>query len=145
MKKLFSLLIAAVLPLLCLMPAAAPLLLTTGCGTLAPAGAYAGDKVLYNTDVTIATSYDALHVFVKWEYENREALSGTPEIKSYADTIRKNAPRYFASALALRDAYAANPSSGTKSALQASLNVIRQATAEATRYLVSNRSFTPPQ
>jgi len=116
----------------------------SGCGHLDPAGAYAGDKVLYDYDQTTVTSYDVLHTFVTWEYQNRQLLSDTPEIRSFADSVRKNAPRYFASAVALRDAYQANPSPGAKSALQASLDVIRQLVREATRHLAANRTLKEP-
>ena len=117
----------------------------TGCGTLNPAGAYAGDKVLYDADAGIATSYDLLHTFVKWEYDNRAALAGTPEIKGYADSVRRQAPQWFASAIALRDAYHAAPNGGTRTALQSALAVLRQATTEATRYLAAHRNKTEPK
>jgi len=109
-----------------------------GCGTLDKTGIYGGDKALYDADVTIATSYDLLHTFVKWEYDNRDALSGTPEIKQYADTVRRQAPQWIQSAVALRDAYKAAPTNEARSALTTSIAVLRQAMVEATKYLSSH-------
>lgn len=111
--------------------------LLTGCGTLNPAGVYNDDKVLYNADMTIATSYEGIHAFVLWEYNNRAALAAKPEIKAAADKMRIGAPLWFASAFALRDAYAATPNTGTQAALGTALSVLRAALTEATRYLAT--------
>ena len=92
------------------------------------------DRVLYDADFAIATAYEGLHGFVKWEYDNRQALSSTPEIKQAADKIRAGAPAWFKSAIAVRDAYAGNPSADTRSALQKALDTLQAALAEANRY-----------
>ena len=97
------------------------------------------DRVLYNADFAIATAYDALHGFVKWEYDNRQALAGTPAIKTAADKIRAMAPGAFKSAIAVRDAYAGNPSEENRSALQKALDTLQAAIAEANR----NRTTQP--
>jgi hypothetical protein len=118
----------------------------SGCGTLNSSGVYAGDKALYDADLTIASSYELLHGFVKFEYDNRALLAGSPEVKQYADHVRKGAPQWFASAIALRDAYKGNPNDGTRTALQQALDVLREATVQATRYLtVNNKALAPPQ
>jgi len=125
--------------------------LLAGCGTLNPEGPYGGDKALYDADSTITMTYDALHAFVKWEYENRAALASMPEIKHHSDTIRKQAPQWFNSAVAIRDAYQQAPSAGTRDALMSSLAVLRQAMTEATRFYIragpsrsSASTFVPP-
>ena len=107
----------------------------TGCRILDPAGVYGTDQVLFNADTTIATSYDLLHSYVKWEFENRAALAGYPEVKQSADHIRANARPWIASALALRDAYAANPTGDNRDRLLQTLAVIRAALTEATKYM----------
>jgi hypothetical protein len=107
----------------------------TGCGTLDKSGVYGGDKALYDADLALSASYDTLHQFVLWEYQNRQALAGTPEIKAAADTIRKQAPQWYATAFALRDAYKASPNPGTMEALQRSLNLIHAAVLESVKYL----------
>jgi hypothetical protein len=107
----------------------------SGCGTLNPGGVYAGDNALYQADLTIATSYDVLHSFVLFEYENRAGLANAPEIQLFANKVRAGAPQWFATALALRDAYASNPAGATKTALQQAVDVLRTATLESTRYL----------
>jgi len=106
-----------------------------GCGTLEPGGVYQGDKALYDADVAIATSYEVIHTFVAWEYANREALAPQPGIRAAADRMRRGAPQWVRSALALRDAYAARPDVETRDALATAVGVLRAAMLEATRYL----------
>lgn len=95
------------------------------------------DRVLYDSDFAIATAYSVVHSFVKYEYDNRAALAGTPEIKKSADKIRAGAPGWFKSAVAVRDAYAANPTVENRTALQKALDVLQQAVIEANRNLVA--------
>lgn len=121
----------------------------SGCGTLSPGttdkpSPYGGvtatgelktpDRVLYNADFAISTAYQGIHAFVKWEFDNRAALAGTPEIKKAADRIRAGAKNWFGSAIAVRDAYAKNPTEENRSSLQKALDVLQQAIAEANRY-----------
>src|SRR5436190_444680 len=87
-----------------------------GCGTLEPGGAYNSNKVLYDCDLTIATSFTAIHGFVLWEYQNRTNLN-SPEIKAFADKIRENAPKAFKAAITARDIYAASTSTEDKTNL----------------------------
>lgn len=112
------------------------LLLALGCKkTLDPAGVYKGDAVLYQADLTIVTAYDVLHGFVLWEYNNHALLGGTPEVTAAANNIRANAAKWLASASACREAYAANPTSQTRSALTSALLVLQTAMNEAIKYL----------
>lgn len=113
-------------------------MLITGCRALAPGGAYNGDQVLYNADLTIATSYDVVHSFVLWEYQNRAALSGAPQIKEYANSLRAQYPTWHKAALAARSAYAISKSSANSTALQQALDVLREAIRQANQWLVSN-------
>jgi hypothetical protein len=115
--------------------AAASALFITGCGTLDKTGVYAGDQVLYNTELGIATSYDVVHTFVSWEKENRSALAKWPEIKQAADLMRRDAPTWFKTAHALRDAYALDPSPQNRDALQTALRVLRAALTEAAAHM----------
>lgn len=107
----------------------------TGCGTLNKSGVYGGDKTLYAADLTITTSYDVMHTFVSWEYQNRKALAGIPEIKKYADTVRTGAKKWIATAVALRDAYSASPTQTNADSLNRALNVLREAVTQSTGYL----------
>ena len=121
-----------------LLTLAISLVFTQGCRKLAPGGVYNEDQVLYNADVTLLESYDLLHTFVKWEYDNRGAFNSIPGIKKAADAIRRDAPGWFASAQRLRDAYKADPSQQNKDALTTALKVIRQAMSEASAYMIAN-------
>lgn len=113
------------------------LMFVVSCGHLASDGPYKGDKFLYETDNTIVTSFEMLHSFVSWEYSNRTILAGHPEIKASADVVRKNAKRWRDSAIALRKAYAANPTQENKDALTTSIKVIQTALTEATSYIAT--------
>lgn len=111
-----------------------PMLLLTACRNLEPGGPYK-DKVLYDADIIISASYDAVHTFVKWEYDNREVLKQTPQVKEYADKVRKTYPQAHWSAIVLRDSYAADPSGVNKTALTQALDVLRAAIRETNKWL----------
>ena len=111
------------------------LLAITGCASLDPAGPYAGDKVLYDADGAIASSYELMHAFVKWEYERRTALKDVPAITTYADYIRANSKQWIRSAIAMRDAYAASPTKDPAELYRA-LAVLREAATQSAQYLL---------
>lgn len=106
-----------------------------GCGTLDKTGVYAGDQVLYQSELSITTSYDVIHTFVTWEKENRAALAKWPEIKTAADSMRAHAKQWKATADALHDAYAAAPTDANRQNLEAALRILRTALAEAAGYM----------
>jgi len=116
-----------------------PALLLAGCGTLQTGGVYSDQKELYQIDSTINLSYEVIHTFVTWEMNSRAALASRPEITKAADRMRVGAPKWFGTAFALRDAYAAAPNDGTKSALETSLAVLQAAMTEATKYMAESR------
>ena len=107
----------------------------SGCRALAPDGVYKGDQVLHNAELATTTSYEVIHTFVSWEYENRAALTVWPEIKTAADAMRKSSPQWFKTAYALRDAYAIAPTDENRAALEKSLSVLRAALSEAAQYM----------
>lgn len=103
-------------------------IVAAGCGTLEPGGAHEGNKVLYDADLTITTSWQVIDSVLLWEKENREALAGVPEIKEACDVIRSEAPSAFKHAVAMRDAYAAG---GSELDLDAALTVLRGIATQA--------------
>lgn len=111
------------------------LALVAGCSSVTSDGPYKGDSTLYRADLTITSAYNVLHAFVLWEYQNRPVLSATPEVTQAADYIRANAAKWIGTAIALRDAYAGNPTDANRSALQLSINVLQTAMNEAVKYL----------
>lgn len=112
------------------------LFLLCGCAhRLAPEGVYRGDTVLFDADETLTTGWDLLEAFVKWEHDFRPMLAAAPEVKEAADNIRLHAKEWFKTGFALRDAYAATPSDGTRNALTVSLSVIKTALLESSAYL----------
>lgn len=110
-------------------------MMLASCGSLDKSGAYKGDKTLYLADKTIVGSYSTMHSFVQWEFNNREALQDHPEIKQAADNVRLNAHRWVESAIALREAYAANPTAEGKSRLNQAIAFLQAALLESTKYL----------
>jgi len=115
------------------------LIVMVGCGTLDPAGPYHGDKVLFEAHRTVNGAYEVLHAFVKWEFENRAALASKPEIKKAADDVRRNAQHWIESAIALADAYEANPNDQTRTALTKSLDILKTALAQAAAYMAQKK------
>lgn len=124
-------------PVVLLLAAVLALGAVTGCRSLAPEGVYKGDTVLYHADLAIVTSYDVIHAYVTWEYENRSALAVWPEVKASADAMRKGAPNWFRTAKALRAAYAEDPSPVNNAALQKAIGVLRVALTEASAYMAA--------
>jgi hypothetical protein len=116
-----------------------------GCGTLDSSGVYSGDKTLYAADLTITTSYDLLHTFVSWEYQNRAALASNPEIKKAADAVRANSEKWFSDVEKVRDAYAALPSPENKTALTTALSVLQTASSVAVQFMPSSTAATATQ
>jgi hypothetical protein len=114
-----------------------------GCSksTLAPAGVYQGDKVLYNADKTITTTYKSFETFLKWETQYRAVLP--VEVSRAADTIRLNAKKWIDTAGNLRDAYAAQPTAANRDKLKLALDLIDTAFDEAVKYMAANQSNAP--
>jgi hypothetical protein len=118
----------------------------TGCKTkLAPGGAYSQVDTngvsqplsgLYSTDVSIDASKRVIQSFLQWEQANRPLVQAQwPGVTSYAIKLSNDAPKWLQSAVALRDAYASNPSAANKSAFDAAMDVLNQAVTEAQKYL----------
>jgi hypothetical protein len=82
-------------------------LIFTGCATkLAPGGVYNGDVWLYNIDQTASAAYTFTKTFVTWEMNNRaEIQKVSATITPMADTVRDNAPRWWAETMAARGVY----------------------------------------
>lgn len=140
MKKLLSVFtLAFALTALTISPA-----VLTGCANLASGGAYSGNKVLYDADMVISTSYETVHSFVLWEFNNRAALSSAPQIKEFADSLRVQYPTWHKAAMAARNAYEGNPNSANKTALHQALTILRQAVTQAQTW-IANSNVSPIQ
>lgn len=111
------------------------LAVTTACTTtLNPNGVYHGNKALYVTDASLDASLRVLDVFMVFQMNNRATLPA--EINTFADKTRVDAPQWARRIIALRDAYAASPTTESKRALDTSLRVLREAVIQASAYLV---------
>ena len=109
---------------------AAAVLLTVGCGTLAPDGVYKSQKVLYTADQTFETTHDIIDAFLKWEFENGDALYQlSPRIKAGADAIRKDAPEWINKYNDARKAYLLAPVKDNSTALEEALDQLERLAA----------------
>lgn len=113
-----------------------------GCGTLDKSGPYAGDKILYVADQTEVTAYNVVHEFVLFEYNNRAALAGHPEIKAAADDIRANAPQWFARYDQARTLYVTVNTPENLARFNAALDQIKAAVTKATSFLFAAQTLT---
>lgn len=120
------------------------LFVTPGCGSLDKTGVYAGDKVLYDADLAIGASYQAIDGFLDWEMRNRGTASCPPAATKAADDIRASAPKAFATAMQARDTYKAAKTAASQSALDAALVVLQNIVSAANNWL-PNRTATLPK
>ena len=121
--------------LLALIAAAALALTMPGCQTsLDPAGAYQGDNWLYQTDKAVTTAYDTIDGFLIWELQYRSSLAtNAPHVTAAADSIRSQAPRWFAVEKQMRGLYVAAKSPGTSNQLFNAAAVITTGATNATQ------------
>lgn len=123
------------------------LLVEAGCTrTLNPAGYYGRidaaqpavtsgpttGQILVNADQAIGTARRTITAFLQWEMTNRSHVGA--EVTRVADGLRGTAPKYLQSAVRLRDAYAANPTTATRNALDDSIRLLDAALLEVSRY-----------
>jgi hypothetical protein len=97
-----------------------------------------GDPVVVNAEKTTALATDSFDSFLKFEYDNRAALQkASPQIKAYADVIRKNGQMWLQSARIMTRAYKNNRSADNKANLQTALAVITNAITQIQQYTSS--------
>ena len=105
----------------------------TGCKIkLDPAGVYHGNTLLYDADVTIDTTHQALESFVSWEAANDSFLiTNAPAITRAADFVRKNGPGWLKTATLARNKYEDSVLSVSASTndVQSASNTLQQAVA----------------
>ncbi len=78
---------------------------------------------LVQIDQNIIGAKSLLDGFMLWEHSNR-AFIPSDAVKQFAKRLEVEGPRALQSATRLRDAYALDPSSGNRTALEASLAVV---------------------
>ena len=112
------------LALLCVLP---------GCQTTLAPGPYAGNAALYATDSVVTASFGVLDAFMAFQHANRASLPS--DVNAFADRVRRDAPQWAKSILALRDVYAATPTAENRLALDRVLKLLREAVVQASTYL----------
>lgn len=102
---------------------------------LAKDGAYNGDKTLYDADVGVATAYDVIDLFLSYDLANKATVSAATH--ALAEKLRAEAPGYFRSYTAIRQAYVSEPTPENRLKLTGALAVLTAAVAEARAHMVT--------
>ena len=102
-----------------------PLLLCGGCATLNPSA----DPLVVNSERTIAIAKETLNAFVSFEFNHRAKCP--KEVQLAAETIRREAPAWFARAMKVKLAYKANRGPDQKADLMTAVAVLSTAASEA--------------
>ena len=92
-----------------LLVALAPLFSASSCGrmTLDPMGAYKGDVVLFRVEDSTLRAHKMIDDFLKWETANQVTLAQWPQVKQFADHLRRDAKGWFTQINLARDTYLA--------------------------------------
>ncbi len=116
----------------------------SGCSntTLHKNGVYAEDRTLFEADKATTTGARLMRKFVEWEQKYRSTLP--PEVSRASDKVFLNGDKWIDSAVALREAYATNPSKENKLALENSLRLIQSVLDEVARYMGPSSTNSPP-
>lgn len=114
-----------------------------GCnGTLDPTGVYAGDKTLYNADLTYNAAYAAVDTFLKYETANRGTAAAPASVTASADELRLKWPAIKDAYFATRDAYSANKSNSNLTSFTKALADVSTILTTASGYIAAT-SITP--
>ncbi|MCL4179167.1 MAG: hypothetical protein KJ072_15675 [Verrucomicrobia bacterium] len=106
-------------------------LVLVGCSAIQPGN----DPVVVNAERTTQLAVDVFDTFLKWEYDHRQSLSVTPEIRKAADFIRAKGQDWLTTARSMTKAYKANRTPENKANLDTAMAVLRMAVTEARHYL----------
>jgi hypothetical protein len=109
-----------------------------GCSSIQPGN----DPVVVNAERTTQLAVDVFDTFLQWEYDNRQTLSATPEIRKAADFIRSHGPDWLQTARSMTRAYKQNRTPENKVNLETATTVLRTGIAEAQKYL--GKPLPPP-
>lgn len=105
-----------------------------GCASIQPGN----DPVVVNAERTTQLAVDVFDTFLKWEYDNRQALAATPEVRKAADFIRASGQTWLVSARSMTQAYKQHRTPENKANLDTAIATLRAAIAEARNYLETN-------
>lgn len=98
--------------------------------------AVADDQVVVVAEKTTRLALETFDALLKAEYNNRELLAkASPEIKNYADYVRKNAQQWLRNARAMTVAYKTNRNAQTKADLVTAISVLQEAINQSKMYI----------
>ena len=110
-----------------------PILLCGGCASLNPGA----EPLVVNSERTIAIAKETLNAFVSFEYNNRAKCP--PEVQAAAETIRREAPAWFARAMRVKLAYKTHRDAANKADLMTAVAVLQTAASEAATALAKHQ------
>lgn len=101
------------------------------------------DPIVVNAERTLSIALTTFDVFLKYEYDNRAALEQiSPDIKKFADVIRRNGKNWIETANNLKIAYKHNRTEQAKVSLITALALVQSALNESQKY-ISNPQLQP--
>jgi len=103
----------------------------TACVALQPGA----DAIVVRAEQSRSIAFLTFDTFLKFEYDNRTLLAGTPEIHAAAEHIRVNGPKWIDDLTALIAVYKANRTPENKANLATGLAVLNTALVAAEKYL----------
>jgi hypothetical protein len=110
-----------------------PLLICGGCASLQPGA----DPLVVNSERTIGIAKETLDAFVRFEFNNRSKCP--PEVQAAAETIRREAPVWFARAMRVKLAYKQHRDANNRADLMTAVAVLQTAASEAATALAKHQ------
>lgn len=136
---------------LCMVAAIAVMACCAGCDTLkttyqaattgyslsasGQTGVVNDDAIVVNTEKALAIALDTFDVFLKLEYDNRQALSKVPKIRSFAEKVRRDGKNWIISAKTAKDAYKHNRSASNYATLVTAYKTLKAGIEESQKYI----------
>jgi hypothetical protein len=114
-----------------ILPVALVVAFLTACAALQPGA----DPIAVRAEQSRSIAFLTFDTFLKFEYDNRALLAGTPEIHAAAEHIRVNGPKWIDDLTALIVVYKANRTPENKANLATGLAVLNTALVAAEKYL----------
>jgi hypothetical protein len=110
-----------------------------GCATTA-----GNDPVVVSAEKTNSIAVETINTFLKLEREDQDLVKAKlPQVHTYANYVRVNAPKWIATAQALTAAYKNNRTPENKANLQTAQDVLSEAIRQITTYTSQIHAATP--
>lgn len=116
-------------------------LLLASCASILPGN----DAVLVNAERTTTLAFTSFDSFFALERQQQVYVKAhLPQIHTFANDLRKNAPRYLASARAATETYRLNRDATNKATLQTAIALLQTALSQVQNYTIQIQSGGQP-